>query len=53
MLISLNYCRLNFWLFEQLVAWTIARGTTCSSSNDNIQWAFELFFLLILTIEFI
>ena len=33
---SLNYCRLNYWLFELLVVWTIARGTTWSSSNAHI-----------------
>ena len=32
-LFSLNFCWLNYWLFELLVVWTIARGTTCSSSK--------------------
>ena len=34
-LLRLHYCRLNYWLFELLVVWTIARGTTCSSLNNQ------------------
>ena len=30
MLFILNYCRLNYWLFE-----LFASGTMCSSSNDQ------------------
>ena len=34
-LLRLHYCCMNYWLFELLVVWTIARGTTCSSSNNQ------------------